>query len=182
MDKKIIITTVITLLVMMNTTLAQVENIKPGYHRSDPYCKKFVGTWKWEKGNDSFELILSYQKIYFIGIKDVTSDAIVGYHKFIKNGNIIEDVTPYKNLKYDPRKGKSTLLGSTEEGHSNFLKGTIIHISKDKSIEFEIKYIDSNHIKLVEVYNMEGTKISTDEHPYDSSISLPQNIVLTRVK
>ncbi len=39
-----------------------------------------------------------------------------------------------------------------------------------------------NHIKLLSVFNKEGVIIRTKERPYDSSISLPQNIILTRVK
>ncbi len=182
MHTKKIIITVIAFLAIVNFAFAQGVDIKPGYHNSDPDAKKFAGIWEWKKGNDSFTLILSFQKIEYkrLSIKNVTSDAIVGWHKFVRNGKIIEDSTPFKFSNYD--KGKWTILSGTEEYDRNILSGTIQHKSKNKSVRFEIKYIDANHIKLIKVFNTQGVKISTPDNPYDSSISLPQNISLTKKK
>ncbi|MNW09727.1 hypothetical protein D3C71_2067970 [compost metagenome] len=59
--------------------------------------------------------------------------------------------------------------------------GGITHTSKDKSIKFEIEYIDSTHIKLVELKDYPGLKVNAPGKPsYDWSISLPENIILTK--
>jgi hypothetical protein len=64
----------------------------------------------------------------------------------------------------------------------NKIGGGITHISKkNKNIRYEIEYIDATHIKLVSLKNTEGIKlIFPGEPPHDSSISLPQNIILTK--
>ncbi len=181
MSTKKIIITVVAFLAIINFSFAQ-DVIKPGHHHLDPDAKKFAGTWEWKKGNDSFVLALNYEKYDFYKITKtkITADMIVGYHQFVKNGNIIENSTPFKTLTSD--KGKWTILGGTEEHDRNILSGTIQHKSKNKSVRFEIKYIDANHIKLVKVFNTPGVKISTPDDPYDSSISLPQDIILTKKK
>ncbi len=182
MNTKKIIITVIAFIAMVNFAFAQGVDIKPGHHHSDPDAKKFAGTWEWKKGNDSLTLILSFQKIEYkmLSIKNVTSDAIVGWHKFVKNGKAIENSTPFKYSKYD--KGKSTILSGTKSYDRNILYGTIQHTSKNKLVNFKIKYIDANRIKLIEVCNTSGLKLSTPDNPYDSSISLPQDIILTKKK
>ncbi len=180
MEKRVTLT-VIALLAMVNFAFTQYVDLKPGYHHLDPGAKKFAGIWEWKKGNDSFMLILSFQEVEFKRyLKGVTADVILGWHKFVKNGKVVEDSTPFKYSNFC--KGKWTILSGSGMLDKNLLEGTIQHKSKKKSVNFKIKYIDTDHIKLVTVFNIPGTKVSTDEHPYDSSISLPQNIVLTRVK
>ncbi len=184
MKAKRIILTIITLLAMASIAFAKSPYNEDDIIRHDPKAKKYTGTWLWESGKNSLMLVLKFDRID-LSISDehpAIIDAIYGYHKFVKNGHVIENSTVFKNLKYSKTNKKSTVYGNTEENDENTLEGTIIHLSKDKIIKFTIQYINPNHIKLVKVYNTPGIKISTAEHPYDSSISLPQNIILTRQK
>ncbi len=75
---------------------------------------------------------------------------------------------------------KGTLLGSSFD-NPNILSGSIQHTTKNKSVRYEIEYIDTTHIKLVKLENYEGIRIDVPEKPpHDSSITLPQNIILTK--
>ncbi len=177
--KKIVLTIMITLLVTVNLMFAQDTS------RYDKEARKFVGTWKWEKDNSSFKLILKFEDVDFSGngCEQMIMERIVGYHKFVKNGKIVEDSTPFKDIKININKGlKNTLFGGTNTENKDILEGSITHSSKKKIVKFVIKYIDYNHIKLVKIYNAPGVKIGTPDNPYDSSISLPQNIILTKKK
>ncbi len=180
MKTKRIIAIIIALLATVSVVLAQ-NNCK-----LDPEAEKFAGTWEWREGNNSFTFILKFNRVNF-AFKDEEpkiTEMIVGYHKFIKDGIVVEDSTPFKNteINIDKKEIKCTLFAFTEDKDKNILVGFLTHLSKNKGTKCRIKYIDFNHIKLVKVFNTSGVKISTAEHPYDSSISLPQNIILTRVK
>ncbi|WP_407404806.1 DUF6705 family protein, partial [Chryseobacterium sp.] len=75
---------------------------------------------------------------------------------------------------------KNTIVAGSKNGFPNILHGYLQHISKNKSVEFEIEYIDSNHIKLLSLKNKPGTKVTIQGQPvFDWSISFPQNIILT---
>ncbi|MDH6250468.1 hypothetical protein M2347_000195 [Chryseobacterium sp. H1D6B] len=141
---------------------------------------KFIGTWIWTNGNDSFELILKKENILLPIGNNIRADALYGFHKYIKNNVEIENSTQYAATTYVQK--KSTLLAIGKDNTPNDLGGVvIIHISKNKSVKAQIDYIDANHIKLVKVENLAGTKVSFEgQPPYDSSISLPQNIILTK--
>lgn len=178
--KKRIISTLIAFLTIVSLGLSQEVKMKAGDHFPDPDCKKFAGIWLWKNRNNSFKLILRFEKVTYHMFDNITNDIIVGFHKFVKENRIVEDSTPYKLTAF--KDNKSSLLGGTDSNNRNHLTGSIIHLSKDKSVKFDIEYIDSNHIKLVKVTNTPGVKISTPGKPYDSSISLPQNIILIRQK
>jgi hypothetical protein len=76
---------------------------------------------------------------------------------------------------------KNTVVAGSKNGFPNILHGGIYHKSKNKFVEFEIEYIDSTHIKLLSLKNKPGTKVTIQgQPPFDWSISLPQNIILTK--
>lgn len=52
---------------------------------------------------------------------------------------------------------------------------------KDKNIRMKISYLDSTHIKIIEVKNQEGVRfILPGEAPTDWSIDIPNNVILTK--
>ncbi len=141
MKTKKIIITVIALLATVSVVLAQSDC------KRDPAAQKFAGTWKWEKGEDSLVLILKFGKINlaFPDMEPFITESIWGYHKFIKGGNKIEDSTPFKNVKFDTSKEpKHTLFGNTNAFNANILEGIMRHSSKNKTVEYEIQYVDTN--------------------------------------
>lgn len=158
---------------------SQDSTPKPGDNILDPGADKFVGNWLWQEGTTSLTIILKKENVLIPFIKDVRADFTLGYHKFIKDGIVVEDYTMFSNKNFSDK--KNSITSGTDSDNRNILNGYIIHSSKDKSIKFELEYIDANHIKLRNLKNKEGVKIRVPGQPaYDWSISLPQNIILTR--
>lgn len=167
----------ITLLFSMSCK-AQIPN--DGDNVLNNHINKFVGTWNWSLGNDSFQLILKKENVKLPFGNNIYGDKIIGFHKFINNGSIIENSTQYSSETFSYT-GNSTIYGSTENNNSNILSGNITHLSKNKSIRFIIEYIDATHIKLVKLENTSGIRFKLPgKPPFDGSITIPKNIILTK--
>ncbi|MDH6250466.1 hypothetical protein M2347_000193 [Chryseobacterium sp. H1D6B] len=140
---------------------------------------KFVGTWKWEENGKSLEIILKKENVKIPVNMNLHGDVLYGYHEYKINGSIIESSKSYINSNFYDKKHSLFTMGSQDSPDQ--LKLGITHLSKNKAVNSIIQYIDANHIKLVKVENYAGTKVSFEgQPPYDSSISLPQNIILTK--
>lgn len=146
-------------------------------YRSDPDLDKFVGTWKW--GNTTNGLILIMKKENNIKIsKNVNDnnkfDIIVGFHKLYKNGQVIDDSTMNSSTNFADKKNSFTALTQDD-----ILQLSMSH--RNKAIRIKIDYIDSSHIKIVEVKNPEGARFKLPgENSTDWSIDIPQDIILTK--
>lgn len=171
---------VMVCLLSLSNFVCKAQSFETRQHVYDTYSDKFIGTWLWSSQNNSFKLILKKEHADFEPTTKIKAslDVIIGFHQFIKEGKVIETSLNFATTSFNDN--KSTLLGSTKNTNRNLLIGRMEYLSKNKSVEFVIEYIDSNHIKLVSVQNPEGIRISTPQNPYDSSISLPQNIILIR--
>ena len=151
-----------------------------GDYIQDNNINKFIGNWLWKSGNSSLLLTLEKaERVKLVSTVNVQLDILYGYHKYIKNDSVVENSLEDSDTGYDAK--KHTLLGSSDKKNSNLLTGSFIHTSKNKSIRFEIEYIDSTHIKLIKLENYEGVRVDVPgKPPYDSTISLPSNIILTK--
>ncbi|MBD3907053.1 hypothetical protein NAL32_21415 [Chryseobacterium sp. Ch-15] len=157
---------------------AQDSIPNPGDNILDNNINKFVGTWYWADNGNSFKIILKKENILFTSA-NIRADRLIGFHQFIQNNIIIEDATQYSNTNYTDK--KSTILGAGVKNEANLISGSIRHLTKNKSVHFEIQYIDPTHIKLTELKNTPGIKVNLPgKPPYDRSISLPQDIILTK--
>ena len=150
-----------------------------------PELDKFIGNWYGTKDNKTITLQLKKQKIDFgllsnnTGLQHICADMIYGYHKFTENNVEIENSTPYYNL--DIYQKKSTVGGSLDKINSNILIGTMSHKSKKKNVKYEILYLDATHIKIINIRNSPGLiPLYPGQQPYDPSISLPYDIILTK--
>ena len=161
---------------------SQDLNVNYGANNLNTCQNKFVGIWKWENNGNNFTLNLKKQNISIPPYeRNVKADILYGFHKYVKNNEIIEN--SLNNSTYDYESGKFTLsAGLGVRCSNNILEGSIYHISKNnKRVHFEIEYIDATHIKLVSLSNSPGTKVNISGQPeYDWSINLPQNIILTK--
>ncbi len=154
---------------------------KDGDNIKNNDINKFIGTWKWEYEKETLIFILKKENILHSFGKNIREDMIIGFHDLSKNGQIIETSTQYSYTNYSLKNNKSTIYASTNKHNPNILSGSINHLSKNKTVNFEIEYLDYNKIKLKKIENRGGIKINTQGKPaYDWSISLPQNIILTR--
>nr|WP_314494121.1 DUF6705 family protein [uncultured Chryseobacterium sp.] len=157
---------------------SQQWDITPGSNNLNNNINKFIGTWNWSEGGKSFQLILKKESIKLPMTGNVRGEMLYGFHKYVDNNAVIENSTQFAGTTYLDK--KSTVLGSSYD-NPNIIKGNIQHIAKNKGVNMIIEYIDATHIKLLSLKNFEGTKVNfPGETPYDSSITLPQNIILTK--
>ena len=186
--KNNIIKTIFALLIVLSTKMmSQTLNITSGANNINPNLDKYVGTWKWEGNNKSFTIIFKKENVTLPPVsKNVKADILYGFHKYTDGQLIVENSLSFSNNSYND--GKSSILaGLGREGIGNTLLGSITHLSKygigggKKNVDFIIEYLDSTHIKLVSLKNPQGIKLTrTGQPPYDWSISLPDNIILTK--
>ncbi len=60
--------------------------------QTDTSLNKFVGTWRWASGNDTLTIILEKQIDTFPNSQ--VQEVLVGWHRFVKNGQVIESSFP----------------------------------------------------------------------------------------
>ncbi len=166
------------MLLTHNMYKSQILDITPNAQNINHNIDKFVGTWIWANGNERLVLIFKKENILLPLERNVRADILYGFHQYAKNNTVLESSTQYLNTTYTAK--KSTLLGGSFDDH-NKISGSIQHKTKNKSVKFEIDYVDANHIKLIRLENFQGISITLPgQQPYDSSISLPQNIILIK--
>ncbi|MCD0480772.1 hypothetical protein LPB90_20200 [Chryseobacterium sp. LC2016-29] len=149
------------------------------YHRPDPYADKFAGIWKWGDTNNGLVLIMKKENnVNLLGDDDQDIfDIIIGFHKIYKNGVATEDNTMYSNTSFNDK--KRSIKAVTDNNNSDVLTAFMTH--KNKGIIMKIQYIDSTHIKIIEVENKEGVRFKLPgQSPTDWSIDIPNNIILTK--
>ena len=171
--KKIIFTVIILLGVITNC-IAQDGIPNDGDNITNDNINKFTGTWYWSNGIESLKIVLKKENILLPFGKNIRTDALYGFHIYIKNGIIVENSTDFINTTYNDK--KHTVFAIGDKDNPNTLGLGIGHLSKHKSVEATIEMIDSTHIKIVKLENYEGIRFGK----FDWSISLPQNITLTK--
>ena len=140
---------------------------------------KFIGTWKWEDNGQVFRIILKKENVKIPVNMNLRGDVLYGWHEYIINGSVQESDMQYLNSPFTNKKYSLFSMGSTE--NSNQIKLGIKHLSKNKSVKALVEYIDSTQIKLVKIEDYPGLKVNLPgKTPFDWSISLPQNIILTK--
>lgn len=135
---------------------------------------KFIGTWKYSDANQSFTIILKKENIRLPVVNDVRADAMIGFHKFIKSGNVIEDTTIDYNTNFSDKKFSLFTFGDDNE-ITEFNIGLSSNSTK-KDVSVKIEFIDFNHIKITRIRNTPGLKLK----PFNPIIIYPQNIKLMR--
>lgn len=83
----------------------------------DPDINKFIGTWKWGNGQDS--VIMVFQKQVVNYTSTISAERIIGWHKYVKNGQVLENSLPYVgsnyNNEYNNGNIHNTILGGPEK-------------------------------------------------------------------
>ncbi|MBD3907356.1 hypothetical protein NAL32_22030 [Chryseobacterium sp. Ch-15] len=117
---------------------AQNNLPQPGDNILNTDMDKFIGTWKWKMGNDSFILILKKENIAIPFLENIRGDWGIGFHQYILNETIIEDSSSYSGTNYDDKKNTVTWTTDRNTNNPNILKGFIQHKTKGKSVEMTI--------------------------------------------
>lgn len=151
---------------------AQAQNLpKSGSNIKDNTLDQFQGTWVWNKGNEKVKIYLRKENVEMI--KGITSDVLVGFHSFEKNGKVVE--TSLNSNKSDFNDKKWTLLISNNPNQS-MLHGLLKDLSKDKTVDVQLVYNQSRRSLTLTLKDKEGLRVKK----YESGFTLPQNIELIR--
>ena len=171
---KIIIVSILYLATLNCNAQYKSKEFAEGDNYLNSNLDKFVGTWKYSNSNQSLIIIFKKENIKLPVQNNVRADALIGFHKFVNKGYIIEDTTIYSNTNYADKKG--SLFDFGDENSTIYIEPNLFNKSKNKYVDVKIQYIDSNHIKIISIKNTPGLKLK----PFDPSIIYPQNIILTK--
>ncbi len=172
MKRIINIISVILIFIATNNCTAQT-------HVTDVNADKFVGSWKWGNQINGLTLIMKKENNTqpFKNNPNMLLDSVIGFHKIYKGGVLTEDNTTFSSSNFIDK--KQSIIGNTDNDDPSKLRVWMTH--KNKGIELEILYIDSTHIKIIDVRNQEGVRfILPGQAPTDWSIDIPNNITLTK--
>jgi len=140
---------------------------------------RFVGTWKWEEGNSSFEIIFVIEEMVHNIPGKYYSDKIVGKYKYIENGVLITDN-----------------LSQNYQGYGHPINGSF---NQDSYNHLDVGFIDSvnnrggsGYFELIEGTNPQqakwwvsvrgkGIRLPSDP-PINPNVSLPFNTEIILVK
>ena len=140
---------------------------------SHPELNKFVGDWKWGSGTDSVILHLEKQFILYPAPLNIDEENLVGWHKYIKNGIIVEASLQYSGLPYIG--GHSSILGRNESPVKIY--GTFREHTKSKKCDLYLTMIDSSYSQMEwRLYESRG--LTPDG--FIKGFTLPVSIVLVK--
>lgn len=133
-------------------------------------------TWVWTDGTDSLKIYLKKAVIKTPRDNGPGTEGLMGFHYF-KKGNTVEENSFVDRSTFFGEYKWTILLGNQLGNNGNSLEGIFRHTSKKKSISVKFTVDATGTKAFFFVKNSPGIKIE----PYDSSISLPNNITLTKV-
>ncbi len=135
----------------------------------DNHHDGIVGTWKWQDGNSSFEIILQEFERYSESIApNQYRDRIFGKYKYIKNGVTIAEVNEIEVFV----NSKLTLIFQTPTIYVITIRDLVS--SKGKAGDF---ILTSATTALWELKDIEGIKVGTET---GIDFALPTSLTLTK--
>lgn len=154
---------------------AQLPPHPPGSYIINTNIDKFVGTWISISGTDTLTIVLHKEKIFFPNPLSYDQDMLIGWHRYVKNGQLIESSLQYVGDSYS--NGHFTLFG-TSENSTKVRFTTFIDLSKNKISDNLRLTIKGNQVPFPravwELKNSQGLKIGG----YDFGFTVPQTLVL----
>ncbi len=176
------IITFITLLVFYTSCSAQQtivdisnrENWTTNTYLKDTnnHFNDVLGTWKWENGNNSFEIVFTKITNYSYDGINMSTDFIIGRYKYIENGNLIADIL--NNTNYTPLDFEATLFFNSPTEY-----GFIVHdvvSNKTKKGKFIISSSGLDTTATYNIQNTEGLKFNQT----NTEFSLPTELTLIK--
>ncbi|HAI84919.1 MAG: DUF6705 family protein [Chitinophagaceae bacterium] len=157
---------------------AQNPNCPPGSNRAAPELDKFVGIWRWVSGTDT--LILYLQKQYVEAKPGCNLPSIIGWHRYVQNGRLIESTEQYFGLPYlnDSHAMLISVVQSGINPNATEVVGSSKDITKNKSFTLSLKMLNTN-------YNQMRWKISNKQGMqkpnFDYGSTLPWDVVLQKL-
>lgn len=140
---------------------------------------KFIGTWEWHSNKDT--LTLTCKKLTVVNMSGKDIDIICVWHKFVKNGLIIENTLPFISASEPTIESQYFAEGTMKGGANKYPNDLSLHVldkNKDKNGDLILSYQmnDSKETLLWKLRNEEAVHIG----PFDASFTYPTDLVLEK--
>jgi len=165
---------VIGFFILAISSVCTAQRYKSGDYLVNTNIDKFVGTWKWQSGNDI--VIIKLKKVkYLFPIAGFFQDQLFGAHSYIQNGVVIESTLDEFDLLGPDRMG-SILLYNVASDPPDYVEGTILDITKgQKGVKLILTYVAGSTPQAI---------WTTGPHPHRSydqaGFTLPRDIALVK--
>lgn len=128
-----------------------------------------TGTWKWTNGNDTIEFYFKTDSLYYI---DEYIPIIIAFHKYTKNGQVIENCLANINSNYSQRLFSLSIINTADTNPK--LGGDFKDISRNTLRYMILKRINPTSMEIGLMY-LEGVR---NGKPY--GFTLPRNFTLIK--
>lgn len=174
--KKSTLYLLIFLLCLSNCSISQ--NPPPGSNIIRPELDKYVGNWICNSGAD--EVVIQLKKInYYFQKSQFHEDIIVGVHKYIHNGNLVENYLPDFPLIGQNKLGTIFIYIRPLLPDPNKLIGTFVDNRKFKNEDLKIEFrTNSGQDELIWSLSSQGDLIVP---PSESGLTLPSELVFRKM-
>lgn len=146
---------------------------KAGDYVIDNNIDKFVGAWVWSSNGQSVEIILKKEKFYYGAPFNFYADVLIGCHRYIKNGVIVETSMTYINNGLDQN---FTLFGNSNRNNSSNAIIQFRDLTKKKIGNLSLTINTANNQLTWTLKETEGVKINSSGYGF----TLPTSIVLIK--
>lgn len=147
----------------------------PGSNVVNNYINKFEGVWKWINGNDT--LILKLKKTNKL-FGDYTEDVLLGVHKYVKNGIVIDDaLNKYDSMVLHYKKS-TTLLYQNQGMDTSKVFGSVKDLTKKKTNNLYLQY--HNGIPPTLSWRLETAEGTFLDPNFQSGLTMPKDIILIK--
>lgn len=166
------------LLFICSIKFSEAQFPVPGSNIQHSSLSNFEGTWRWASGNS--ELIIKLKKVnVHYSAYDFSEDVLIGSHKYIKDGIVIEDfLDDFPNINTNVF--SSIFLFTKFDGSIPFeVKGNIKDISKGKKQLLRLKYENISGVQVL-TWLLESRDDSQTAPPSTPGITLPTDLILLR--
>jgi hypothetical protein len=169
---KRLITVLIILIIDIKIVIAQKP--QPGEYIINNDIDKFVGTWQWVSGNDT--VVVKLKKVKFLMPQILYHDDIImGCHKYVKNGVVIEDfLWKFNSIGQNTR---GTIFGGGDYYDINKVETTFRDSAKHKMSKIDMKYINT---PIPQISWLLYNYTSIIKPPVLPGNTLPSHLILTK--
>lgn len=142
------------------------------------YLNNFEGTWKWTSGNSEIIIMLKKVNIYYETL-NFYEDVVIGSHKYIQNGQVVEDFLPeFHNITADVF-SSIFLFANLDGSEQSIIKGNIKDISLGKKQKLKLELLTNLSIATLK-WSLESRGDVITSPPSQLGITLPTDILLER--
>ena len=109
---------------LYNDGTTPYDGIQPSryYKDVDNDFNPYVGTWKWQDGNNSLTIIFNKITNHFSGGQSY-NDLLVGEYQYVENGNML--VNSYPSLMFNNSDGIPNIINTTDPWVNNIVSISI---------------------------------------------------------